>query len=190
MAEPPALSLPEKVERIHAAFEHARLAHAFGGALALAYYAVPRATIDIDVNVFVAAERAGAVARALAPLGVDPAWADDPLVVAQGQVRTWWGRNPIDLFFAHDAFHDAMAASARIVPFGDTTIPILAPEHLLACKVVFDRRKDWIDIEQMLLVTETLDVEEATVWIERIVGAGDRRLVRLGEVVTAVRGDS
>lgn len=190
MAEPAAASLPEKVERIHAALDRARLPHAFGGALALAYYAVPRATVDIDVNVFVAADRAGRVARVLAPLGVEPAWADDPLVATRGQVRAWWGRNPIDLFFAYDVFHDAMATSARAVPFGDITIPILAAEHLLACKVVFDRRKDWIDIEQMLLVTETLDVEETTSWVERIVGAGDRRLVRLVEVVAAVRGDA
>lgn len=190
MAEPPAVSLPEKVERIHAALDRANLAHAFGGALALAYYAVPRATVDIDVNVFVSVERAGRVARALRPLGIDPAWADDPLVAAQGQVRTWWGRNPVDLFFAYDAFHDAMAASARAVPFGDATIPILAAEHLLACKVVFDRRKDWIDIEQMLLVTDTLDVDEATRWVTRIAGEGDGRLARLAEVVAAVRGAS
>lgn len=188
MADPSSVPLPEKVEQIHAAFDRARLPHAFGGALALAYYAVPRATVDIDVNLFVPAERAGRVARALRPLGIEPAWADDPLVVTQGQIRTWWGRNPIDLFFAYDAFHDAMAAAARTVPFGVVTIPILAPEHLLACKVVFDRRKDWIDIEQMLLVTETLDVDEATALVTRIVGEGERRLVRLAEVVAAVRG--
>ncbi len=37
------------------AIDHAlsSIPHAFGGALALAYYAEPRATIDIDLNVFV-----------------------------------------------------------------------------------------------------------------------------------------
>ena len=38
-------SLPEKVLVIHEAFGDARIPYALGGALALAYYADPRATI-------------------------------------------------------------------------------------------------------------------------------------------------
>ncbi|MGK2957800.1 MAG: hypothetical protein ACSLFB_05250, partial [Acidimicrobiales bacterium] len=45
--------------------------HAFGGALALAYYAEARATIDIDLNVFVLGDRFTDLAKRLAPLGVD-----------------------------------------------------------------------------------------------------------------------
>ena len=183
------VSLTAKVEQLHAALRRARLPHAFCGALALAYYEVPRATVDIDVNVFVSAERAARVASGLAPLGIDPAWADDPQVVDKGQVRTWWGRNPVDLFFAYDPFHDAMAKASRTVPFGETTIPILGAEHLLACKAIFDRRKDWIDIEQMLLVTDTLDVDEARRWVARIVGDDDQRLAHLDAVVQAVVGE-
>ena len=52
-----------------------RFPHAFGGALALAYYAEPRATIDIDLNVFVPADRFPDVAAPLVALGVA---ADDP----------------------------------------------------------------------------------------------------------------
>jgi hypothetical protein len=44
-------SLPEKVVAIDRALDD--VPHAFGGALALAYYAEPRATVDIDLNVFV-----------------------------------------------------------------------------------------------------------------------------------------
>jgi hypothetical protein len=186
VAEP---SLPDKVLALHDAFRQAEIAHAFGGALALAYYAVPRATVDIDVNLFVAVEHAPHVAATLTTLGIDPGWADDRAVQRDGQVRTWWGRNPVDLFFAYDPFHEVMAARARTVPFGDdASIPILAAEHLLACKVVFDRRKDWIDIEQMLLVTDALDLAEARRWVERLVGPGDRRLAQLEAVVAAVRG--
>jgi hypothetical protein len=185
-AEP---TLPDKVVALDRALTAARLAHAFGGALALAYYAVPRATVDIDVNLFVPVPKAGVTARALARLGVDPSWADDERLGESGQIRTWWGRNPIDLFFAYDPFHDAMAGSARTVPFGDASIPILAPEHLLACKVIFDRRKDWIDIEQLLLVTPTVDLDEARRWVDRIAGAEDQRRRHLDDVAAAVLGD-
>ena len=51
-------SLPEKVLLLEEGFAGRGIPHAFGGALALAYYATPRATVDIDVNVFVPVARA------------------------------------------------------------------------------------------------------------------------------------
>ena len=54
------------------------------------------------------------------------------------------------MFFATLDLHHDMADRARIVRFGPVDIPILAPEHLIVCKVVFDRPKDWLDIEEML----------------------------------------
>ena len=45
-----------------------------------------------------------------------------------------WGRNAVDLFFSYDPFHDAMEAALRRVPFGDTTIPILAPDAIAYLK--------------------------------------------------------
>lgn len=43
----------------------------FGGALALAYYAEPRMTVDVDVNVFVPPREHATVMGALLPLGVE-----------------------------------------------------------------------------------------------------------------------
>ena len=82
-------SLPEKILAIDRQLRAADIAHAFGGALALAYYAEPRATIDIDVNVFVAPAAYEAVAAALRPLGVQTDV--DVLALARdGQCRVWW----------------------------------------------------------------------------------------------------
>lgn len=178
---PPEPSLPDKVAALHAALGHAGIAHAFGGALALAYYAEPRATIDIDLNLFAPAEQLSAITTSLTPLGVDAA-SDPAAVVRDGQGRLRWGRTPIDLFFAYDAVHDAMAAATRTVPFGQATIPILSPEHLLVCKAAFDRPKDWIDIEQTLVATPGIDRLEVERWLDRIVGASDQRFQRFGEL--------
>src|SRR5215470_5481952 len=98
------LALDEKILAIHAALETARKPHAFGGALALAYYATPRGTIDIDCNVFVRVERAQRVLDEIA---------------RDGQTRLRWGHTPIDLFFSTDAYHDACMQRARRVPFGE-----------------------------------------------------------------------
>ena len=183
MSEP---SLPDKVLAIHVALAAAKVAHAFGGALALAYYAEPRATIDIDLNVFVAPSAYATVERALIPLGVA---AIDPIVVKRdGQCRSWWGRTPIDLFFAYDELHEAMRRQARLVPFGEDRIPVLSPEHLVICKSIFDRPKDWLDIEQVLVGVPDLDTDEISGALGGLLGPGDHRAQRFGAALQAALG--
>jgi hypothetical protein len=180
-------SLPDKVTAIHNALEKAKVPHAIGGALALAYYAEPRATIDVDINVFVHTDQWPTIRDALAPLGVDTE-VDEQELDRNGQVRIWWDRNPVDLFFSYDPFHDEMRRSARKVPFNDATIPILAPEHLAICKAMFDRPKDWLDIEQILVATSPLDLEEIKRWLERMVGKDNPRMGRLLEIESSLAG--
>jgi hypothetical protein len=174
-------SLPEKVIAIHRRLDAARVPHAIGGALALAYYAEPRATIDVDINVFVPTERWPDIRDALAPLGVDVS-VDEAALTRDGQIRLWWDRNPVDLFFSYDEFHDEMRRGARRVPFGAETLSILAPEHLAVCKAMFDRGKDWLDIEQILVATQPLDLAEIESWLERMVGKSDPRVAKLAEI--------
>jgi hypothetical protein len=177
------ISLPDKVVAINRALTVAKVPHAIGGALALVYYTEPRATVDIDVNVFVPTDRWPDVRAALEKIGVNVA-ADDTALVRDGQVRLWWGDNAVDLFFSYDPFHEEMAGAIRRVPFGDTRIPILAPEHLAICKAIFDRPKDWLDLEAMLAFTEPLDVDAIRSWLTRMVGAEDQRLEKLDALVT------
>ncbi len=104
-----------------------------------------------------------------------------------GQCRLWWGRTPIDLFFAYDALHEAMKGAIRTEPFADQTIPILAPEHLLVCKAIFNRPKDWLDIEQIVVSIEDLDTAEIISWLERILGADEPRTQRVAATLEAAR---
>lgn len=175
------IPLTEKIVETDAALERAHIPHAFGGALALAYYAEPRVTIDIDVNVFVGVERVGEVAAALAPLGVSTEL-DLPRFEVEAQCRWRWEATPIDLFFSYDRIHEAMATGFRRVEFADRRIPILSPEHLAVCKAVFDRAKDWLDIEQIIVSNPELDRDEIRVWLARFVGSDDRRAQRFEEL--------
>lgn len=170
------------VVAIDQALAAAKVPHAIGGAIAYAYYAEPRVTIDIDVNVFVPTELWPDVREALAGLGVDVE-VEESALARDGQVRLWWGRIAVDLFFSYDAFHDEMEEAIRRVPFGDTRIPILGPEHLTICKAMFNRPKDWLDIETMLAFTDPLDLDAIRSWLIRMVGPEDQRLEKLEALV-------
>jgi len=183
-AEP---SLPDKVIAIHEQLRAAKIPHAIGGALALAYYAEPRATIDIDLNVFVRVERWKDVVDALVRLGVNADRLDPTALQRDGQCRLWWNDNPVDLFFANEEIHEEMRKKVRRVPFAGKTVPILAPEHLAVCKAMFDRPKDWIDIEQMLIATDHLDISEIEGWLSRMAGDGDPRVSRLKELAAQLQ---
>jgi hypothetical protein len=178
-----AITLAERVVEIESALSE--VSHAFGGALALAYYADPRATIDIDLNLFVPPDDLSLVAGPLQRLGITvgrPAVA--ALIQRDGQARAMWDATPIDLFFAYDPFHFAAEAARTIVPFAGTTITILAAAHLMVCKAVFNRSKDWVDIESMLAGGAYVDTAEVLRWVGRLVGDDDPRYVRIVSVLT------
>ncbi|HEX5763126.1 MAG TPA: hypothetical protein VFY04_08395 [Solirubrobacterales bacterium] len=176
--EPP---LPDKVIAVHEALTAARIRHAVGGAIALAYYAEPRATIDIDLNLFLPVTAWREAIDALAEIGVETGDLDPAALERDGQCRLWWGDNPVDLFFAYAPIHEEMRKAVRRVPFSGISLPILAPEHLAVCKAMFDRRKDWLDLEKML-IADDLDLDAVEAWLQRMVGEGDERLARLAEV--------
>jgi hypothetical protein len=179
--------LVEKIERLHRALVRAKISHAFGGAVALAYYATPRATIDVDLNVFLPPDRYPDVVKALRRAGVD-SFPDLELIRRDGQGRARWAETPVDLFFSYDEVHEAMREWSREVPFSDATIPILGPEHLLVAKAVFNRSKDWLDIEQMLIAADDLDRVEVDRCLDHLVGRGDPRAVRVAEMWSTLRG--
>ncbi len=79
-----------------------------------------------------------------------------------------WEPTPIDRFFAYDAFHVAAESRRRTVPFADSSISILAAEHLMVCKVIFNRPKDWVDIGAMLELGTGVDAAEVFRWVGRI----------------------
>jgi hypothetical protein len=175
--------LAQRLLDVHDALSRAKLPHAFGGAIALAYCTrEPRGTRDLDVNVFVDPSRADKVLAAL-PHGVTTTDADVLTAKREGQVRVWWEDTPIDVFLDLHRFHDEVAAGVRLVPFEDRTIPVLACTALAVFKALFDRTKNWADIEE-IAAAGALDFTSAEAWLEQLVGADSpaaRRLASLAD---------
>lgn len=158
---------------VHDALERAGIPHAVGGAIALAYCTLdPRGTRDLDVNVFVGTERAREVFAVL-PDGVEVSGLRLEQLERDGQVRLRSGTTPVDLFMSVLPFHDHVAAHVRHVPFEGRTIPVLDCTGLAVFKAMFDRPRDWVDIEAMV-EARSLDVDEVIHWIREMVGDDER----------------
>ncbi|HEY5251564.1 MAG TPA: hypothetical protein VIJ09_07880 [Acidimicrobiales bacterium] len=163
------LALSEKLLVLHRNLDAADVPHAFGGAIALAYCTgEPRATIDIDLNLFVQTSEAERVLGDL-PDGVASDHQDLDLALADDQVRLFWDDTPVDLFFSYHPFHTDLARRVRTVPFADTLIPVLSCEDLLVFKAFFARTKDWADIEAMA-ATDALDLPAACQRVAALLG--------------------
>lgn len=170
--------LVEKLFTIHDALTKAGLAHAFGGAIALAYCVEePRGTRDLDVNIFVDASEAKSALASL-PSGIRVGRKDIAKVERDGQARLDWDGTPIDVFLNNLPLHEAVASAVVWVRLEGREVPVLDCASLTIFKVLFDRTKDWADIEEIAIATPE-DIEEAATTIADLVGNGDPAYRRL-----------
>jgi hypothetical protein len=175
------MTLGERIRTLHRAFKERDVPHAFGGAVALAYATEePRGTRDIDVNVFVPAEQAADVLGLLPP-GIDKPAGTAEKLAHDGQIRLFWDDTPVDLFLDYAPIHEEAARHRRNVPFEGETIPVLGPVELAVFKAMFNRLRDWGDLEEMAKA-DMLDFDAVRNALAEMIGPDDERLMRLDEV--------
>jgi len=176
------VELVEKLLAIHDALRERSLPHAFGGAIALAYCVEePRGTRDLDLNVFCDAAEAAKVLAAL-PDGVRVTDKDVAAVKRDGQARLFWDGVPVDVFLDNIPLHREVAAAIVWVPLADRTIPVLDCASLVVFKSLFDRTKDWADIEAVAVAAPE-DVVAAAATIAGLVGTDDPVHERLAAIM-------
>lgn len=175
--------LSERLLAVDAALDQEAIPHAFGGAIALAYCTQePRGTRDIDVNVFVGVDRADAVLDAM-PREVTVSPSDRVVARNDGQVRLVWDDTPIDMFFDTHEFFGEVAQGVVEVSFEGTTIPVLGCEALIVFKAMYNRTRDWGDVEAVL--SAGIDGRQALAWLKSLMGASDPAVVRLAGLISA-----
>jgi hypothetical protein len=178
------MNLPEKIAAVSDALSAAGVSHAFGGALALAWCTQrARGTIDVDINVFAAPTRAVEVFGAM-PAGVTWSDADVEAIERDGQVRLWWDRTPVDVFFSTTQFHERAGGRTHLEPFLGRELPFLSCRDLAVFKAFFNRTKDWADLEEMH-EAGTLDTDAVLGVLVRLLGADDERVHRLLSLASA-----
>lgn len=181
--------LVEKLFAIHDSLTEASVAHAFGGAIALAYCVEePRGTRDLDVNIFVDAAKAGPTLACM-PGGVTVTVKDIAKVERYGQARLDWDGTPIDVFLNNLPLHQAVAAGVVWVPLAGREVPVLDCASLAIFKAFFDRTKDWADLEAIAQATPE-DIDSAASTISELVGKDDPAVQRLESLIPLDLGSS
>ncbi len=133
------------------ALDAARVPCAIGGSLAMAAVGYVRATQDGDVNVFVPMTDAGAALTALRAggLAIDVEAAARE-AAERGDGRVYVDGIRVDLFFDSIPLHRSAASRTRSIHFAGRTVRVLAPEDLVVLKALFNRGKDWLDVERLI----------------------------------------
>lgn len=169
----------------HRHLRAAGLPHAFGGAIALGYcIPEPRATKDIDVNVFVGVGSTDDVLAAL-PESVERLPRHRRQLLRDGQTRLRWDDVPIDVFLSNTWFHGVAEAGTRSVPFASIPdLPVLGCAELAVFKAFFARPKDELDIA-IMVAAGTVDLATLRSTVDRLLGPDERAalLARVEDIV-------
>lgn len=144
---------------VHRALDEGGVAHAFGGALAFGYYAETRATVDVDVSVFVDVTRTDEVVDLLRPIGLAPV-AQERMPIGGVELRRA-GRDRCDLFPDLDPRYTEIRARCRTFSFGPDAVPLpfLDVHDVVMFKLSFGRPKDWVDLQSLVTYNPDLDVD-------------------------------
>lgn len=164
--------------RLGEALRENNIPYAIGGALALGVWAIPRATMDVDINVFVEPEDLDPVFRLLKGLGVEldvtRAQSD---ARDRGMFEAHWGDFRIDVFTPSIDFSREAERTRRLQTVGDTELYFLVPEALAVFELLFFRGKDIVDLERLIAVQlENLDHRYVREKIVDMMGEEDPRV--------------
>jgi hypothetical protein len=165
----------DRVVALHETMIDLDLPHAFGGALALAYHARPRGTVEIDLNIFMTQDHAPSIFEAFAAIGIDSPTQGIEGAIPTAGLRCPWDDTHVDCFFSYDAeFFGSVLGRIGTHAFEDSghqlhDLPFLSAEDLCVFKIAFNRQKDWADIEAML-AESPLDESYVQRWLLHLRG--------------------
>ena len=173
--------------RIAQAFESQGVSYAIGGALAYGLWGIPRATMDIDINVFVGEEELGPVVDALLELGceidTERARAD---TARQGLFQTHLEDVRVDIFPSTIDFCDEAERCRARHSIDNREAWFLSAESIAVFKAMFFRAKDIVDLERLVAV-QGGDLDQAYVrrHLVEMMGEDDERVTRWDEITGA-----
>jgi len=179
----------ETARQIAAALDGIGCEYALGGAIALGFWTAPRGTLDVDVTLFLPPDKPSQCVRLLQQIGceVTPADAVESLT-SHGFCQVALLGRRIDVFLPLLPFYEEARARRKQVTLSGQLVMIWDAESLCVFKMMFFRRKDIADVEQIL---RAQGKELDRVWIlerlSEIYSARDPRISQWQELVSEVK---
>lgn len=159
-----------------AAIDGLGIPYAVMGGFAVRVWGVPRPTYDADLAVAADAETLLRLLAALEEAGFDVPDAYrkgflDTVARFQKVKVTRFSEGSVwdvDLFLARGAFFDAALPRRRRQVIEGQPVQVLAPEDIVALKLLAFRRKDQLDIEEIVAITQDLDLDHLRAQARRL----------------------
>lgn len=184
----------ETLAHLAAVLRRAGIPYAVGGSIALGFHAEPRATIDVDINVFLSNrdEIAGLV-DLLEDAGYRP---DEPRgrlmrrALEDSQFRVHFQNVRVDVFPATNSYYAEFPT--RVRRFDDGAgghYPVLGAEDIAVLKCVFNRPKDDADLANLCEHYPELDFDFVTRKLGELLGEDDSRVANFERIVASSRAE-
>lgn len=181
-------SAPELARRLADQLEGAGIPYGVGGALALGVWGFPRATKDVDVDVFLDPTQLEPLFAALRASGCDvDAAAATAQASERGDFQAWAGPMRVDVFVPSIPFYDSIRRRLRTAMLEGRPAWFISQEDLAVMKLLFFRAKDLIDVERLVAFgAADFDRQYVADALTQIVGAEDVRLARWQQLLADV----
>lgn len=184
-------SLVEVITALIRALEQSEIPYAFGGAVALSAWSEPRATVDVDLNVWVDEQGYGALFDTLEEAGAEVDRGGAPQRArTTGMMDARVAGYRLDIFVPSVQFYDEALARRQRVRIAGLDTWVLSPECLAVFKLLFFRAKDLVDLQRLVEVQGgKLDAGFVRRHVAAMMGEDDVRVVRWDEI-TGRKGGS
>ena len=162
--------------------------YALGGAIALGFWGAPRGTVDVDLTVYLPPDKPSDCVWLLQEIGCEfSATEAIESLREDGFCRVTYGRMRVDVFLPIAPFYEAARVRRKRVELARQPAMIWDAESLTVFKMMFFRRKDLADVEQILR-SQGSQFDRA--WVrDRLVemyGARDPRLAAWDDLVREI----
>ena len=125
--------------------------YALGGAIALGYWGTPRGTVDVDLTIYLPPEQPSRCVSLLQDIGCTVAAAAAVESLREhGFCRVAFLGTRLDVFLPIVPFYEAARLRRKRLELAQQPIMVWDAESLVVFKMMFFRRKDLADVEQVL----------------------------------------
>lgn len=159
------------------------------GGLAVGIVGEARATHDIDLIIAVPLTDVDSIAKRARAAGFSIANASLEEARMTGALRLIWGGLHVDVIFTSTEFEQSAFSRKQRVQLAGCSIDVPTPEDLILLKLVPGRRKDFFDIESILLRHHgKLDLKYLEHWAQRL--ADEMEDVRMWDTLQRLLKDT